>query len=129
MSKECGTCTACCEGSLHGVIKGNDFGLTQDIVLSPGVPCFFLDKGCTVYEIRPTEPCRSFQCIWLSINDCPDYVKPEQSGLILDIFTKLDPFERYVRITRIREDYSKEAITWAIEYAKKNGINYRYNNI
>lgn len=121
MSKECGTCTACCEGSLHGKVNGHE--------MSPGVPCFFLDKGCTIYETRPTEPCRSYQCLWLSIDDCPDYVKPEQSGLILDIFTKLDPFERYVRITRIREDYSKEAITWAIEYAKKNGMYHRYNNI
>lgn len=122
MSKECGTCTACCEGFLTiGPINGHE--------MAPGVPCFFLDKGCTIYEIRPTEPCRSFQCLWLSINDCPDFVKPEQSGIILDLATKLDPFERYVRITRIREDYSKEAITWAIEYAKEKGINYRYNNI
>ncbi|HZE61286.1 MAG TPA: hypothetical protein VE085_12085 [Burkholderiales bacterium] len=53
--RQCGTCTACCDGWVEGTIYGHE--------MKPGVPCHFRGEGCcTIYERRPEEPCRRFVC-------------------------------------------------------------------
>src|SRR5206468_6789493 len=55
--RECGTCTACCDGWVKGTIEGHD--------MFPGQPCFFRGQGCcTIYERRPADPCRNLVCRW-----------------------------------------------------------------
>ena len=79
--KECGTCVQCCDGVLHGDIHGHYMG--------NGKPCFFLDKGCTIYENRPEHPCQVFKCLWISDETIPDYIKPENANAIATIsYTK-----------------------------------------
>ena len=49
--RACGTCTACCDGWVAGVIEGHE--------MKPGRPCYFRGEGCcTIYERRP-EVCRA----------------------------------------------------------------------
>ena len=42
-TRQCGTCTACCDGWVKGTILGHE--------MKPGQPCHFRGEGCcTIYE-------------------------------------------------------------------------------
>ena len=64
-SRNCGMCTACCDGWLTANIRGHEMRV--------GVPCHFRGEGgCTIYQDRPVDPCRGFHCAWrLSGNPFP----------------------------------------------------------
>lgn len=74
----CGDCKLCCDGTMAGKALGH--------VFYRGRPCHFLgDNGCTIYESRPHDPCRTFKCEWLKDDGTqfPDWMKPNQSGIIM----------------------------------------------
>jgi hypothetical protein len=75
--RECGTCTACCEGWLVCTVLG------QEIV--PGNPCRHASKaGCGVYADRPQSPCRNFVCAWmLPDSPFPEGFRPDRLGVIV----------------------------------------------
>ena len=76
-ARSCGTCTACCDGWLTGTVRGHE--------MKPGVPCHFRGADCcTIYEERPTHPCRSFFCAWrLQGNPFPESFRPDRLGVII----------------------------------------------
>ena len=76
-SRNCGTCTACCDGWLTANIRGHEMRV--------GVPCHFRGEGgCAIYEDRPVDPCRGFHCAWrLSGNPFPESFRPERLGAII----------------------------------------------
>lgn len=75
LKKSCGDCTACCSGALSGEAHGHFF--------YKGRPCFFLgSKGCSIYESRPENPCVSFKCGYLSENFFPEWMRPDQCGIL-----------------------------------------------
>lgn len=78
--RECGSCTACCEGWL----KSKETGMF------PGHPCqFSTRKGCAIYASRPHYPCRTFSCGWLKENSpLPDEMRPDKSGVIVIVGRK-----------------------------------------
>ena len=51
----------------------------------PGRACHFLGSaGCTIYEERPTSPCRNFVCGWLGEPESfPDAFRPDLLGVIV----------------------------------------------
>ncbi len=114
MTKECGTCTKCCEGWLTANINGID--------IYPGKPCFFIEigKGCTIYKDRPENPCKSFQCGWKQIENMPDEFKPENSGVIMHWNNILNGF--WV-ISKAPNNPTVDFLSWAIIYAKSNNNN------
>jgi hypothetical protein len=75
--RQCGTCTACCDGWVVGTIHGHE--------MKPGQPCHFRGEGCcTIYETRPQEPCRSFVCGWLAPGSpFPDSFRPDRLGVMI----------------------------------------------
>jgi hypothetical protein len=75
--RECGTCTACCDGWVAGVIEGHE--------MKPGTPCHFRGEGCcTIYERRPQDPCRKFICGWLQPDSpFPADFRPDQLGVMI----------------------------------------------
>lgn len=75
--RECGTCTACCEGWAAGNIRGHEMRV--------GLHCHFLvDKQCTIYAERPVSPCRNFVCGWLADDSpFPEQFRPDQIGVII----------------------------------------------
>jgi hypothetical protein len=75
--RECGSCTACCDGWMAGVIYGHE--------MKPGVRCHFVqDGGCSIYERRPQSPCKSFVCGWMTPgNPFPEEFRPDRLGVII----------------------------------------------
>ena len=108
--RQCGECTACCV-HLSKVIFDEFFDL--------GVPCKYLDKKCTIYESRPIDPCRMFNCSWLhSPHMIPDWMKPSLSNVML--------VNRPGYLAAIVCDISKEyepAIQWLIDFHKDTKCN------
>ncbi len=75
--RQCGTCTACCDGWLKIEVYGHQ--------VDRGKPCpFSSGQCCTIYPTRPQDPCREFICGWLARNSpLPEWMRPEKSNLIL----------------------------------------------
>jgi hypothetical protein len=75
--RACGTCTACCDGWVAGVIEGHE--------MKPGTPCHFRGEGsCTIYERRPQHPCRDFVCGWLEpASPFPEEFRPDRLGVMI----------------------------------------------
>jgi len=76
MSKRnCGPCTACCQGWL----------VSEKMEMKPGTPCKHCSAaGCGIYEDRPAVPCASFECAWLKQDDTlPDEMRPDICGAIV----------------------------------------------
>lgn len=118
--RECGTCTKCCEGWLPGNVRGHE--------MFSGKPCFFLTigigkpSGCSDYENRPEDPCRSYKCLWLLDEDIPDEFKPEKTGVILDL-VDIKGFN-VLRIVPAPNDPTLDMILWVMQYFhSNNGLN------
>ena len=133
LSRECGTCTACCEGWLKGEIRGHK--------MYPGKNCHFLGcNGCTIYEDRPQEPCRNFECVWLKDKSgiIPEWMKPElskviikemeyelqimQSGFgtaswVLENAAAIKTVQKFWYVVEMGETISGPVLNWLIQYA------------
>lgn len=74
--RTCDGCTACCEGWASGVAHGHMF--------YPGRKCHYVsDWGCTIYEDRPEQPCKTFKCLWLTDSRIPMWLKPNKTFALL----------------------------------------------
>ncbi len=75
--RACNGCTACCDGWVKIHVYGHD--------VYPGKPCpFSTGSGCSIYEHRPVEPCRTFVCGWLADgNPFPDAFRPDRLGVLI----------------------------------------------
>lgn len=51
----------------------------------PGNPCGHRRSGgCAIYETRPEQPCRTFECAWLQDEEAfPEEMRPDQCGAII----------------------------------------------
>lgn len=74
--RHCDGCTACCGGWLNTNVDGFE--------LKPGTPCKHLgETGCTIYNVRPKDPCALFACGWLLDQTMPDWLRPDRSKVII----------------------------------------------
>ena len=116
MSKRsCGTCTKCCEGWLEGEALGYKFG--------NGKACgaVTIGKGCNSYALRPKEPCATYQCGWMSNIDIPDWLKPDQSNVIINYaIIEGVPF---IRLIEAGQTLSSKALSWVLKYALSQQLN------
>lgn len=115
MTRQCGTCTKCCDGTLEGTINGHE--------MRPGKPCYYLTlgKGCNIYNERPQEPCKRYECAWIVDENIPDFMKPENANCILDYREKNGI--KYLRLVACETPYSAEVLSWCIDYARLKNIN------
>src|SRR6266849_2422929 len=69
--RQCGTCTACCDGWLKIEVYGHQ--------VDRGKPCpFSSGHCCTIYSTRPQDPCREFICGWLvGSSPLPEWMRPD----------------------------------------------------
>lgn len=77
VTRQCGPCVACCDGSLRIEVEGHE--------VYPGKPCPFCSgHDCTIYERRPRDPCQEFVCGWLQpTSPLPDWMRPDKAGLVM----------------------------------------------
>jgi len=107
--RSCDGCTACCEGWLTGVAYGYAF--------SPGVKCKFLShKCCSIYQARPYDPCKTFQCHWKLNTQIPEWLKPSRSGVII-LQKYQEPFH-YLRLVKTGKRTDPKVYEWAKDHAK-----------
>jgi len=73
--RQCGECTACCQGWLSSKVVG----------MKPGKPCpHCTATGCAIYPDRPQDPCVDFACAWLREGSpLPDEMRPDRAGVIV----------------------------------------------
>ncbi len=76
-TRQCGNCTACCDGWLKIVIHGQ--------AVYPGKPCpYSTGSSCKIYPDRPEDPCKKFECGWLMENSpLPETWRPDKCGVIV----------------------------------------------
>jgi len=106
--RECGSCTECCQGWLHGEAHGHKF--------YSGVPCHFVgEKGCSIYENRPENPCKSFKCEWLINNNIPEWMKPDKCKVIIKSEDWLHEGEsqgKYLIICEAGQQIDSKVLAW-----------------
>lgn len=121
-TRECGECTKCCEGYLHGEsdLVMND-GKTFKLGGSP-CPILQIGKGCGEYENRPQNPCRGFVCEWMRQPDVyPENMRPDKINTIFS----LQEVENipYLRLTEAGGRLDAEVLSFAIKLALLNRAN------
>lgn len=112
--RQCGTCTACCEGWAEGEIRGH--------WMSPGRHCHFLEGGsggaCSIYDERPQSPCRNFVCGWLRPGSAfPDEFRPDRCGVII-VPTRWRDHPAYILLSA-GHDPAPEMLAWMKAYANE----------
>ena len=115
--RQCGDCTACCEGWLSAEIHGYQ--------MFPGQPCHFKSKcGCSIYNDRP-DGCKKFTCGYVAENSpFPEWFKPSECGVIIlvgnwqkGIFFALLETDRPLNI---------DVLVWVIDYCKSTNIPFAF---
>ena len=117
-ARQCGECTACCEGWAEGEIRGHR--------MHPGQPCHFLEEGaCTIYDERPQSPCRNFVCGWLMPGSpFPEAFRPDRLGVIIVPMRWRDR-PCYVLLSAGR-DPDAATLDWMRQHAQTTGSPFYY---
>ena len=117
-TRECGSCTACCDGWAVGTVYGHE--------MKPGTPCHFRGEGCcTIYERRPTEPCRNFVCGWLRPGSpFPDSFRPDRLGVMI-VATQWRQRPAYILVSAGR-DPDEALLAWMREFSARTGAPFFY---
>ena len=116
--RQCGECTACCQGWAEGEIRGHR--------MRPGQPCHFLEQGaCTIYDERPQSPCRNFVCGWLLPGSpFPEPFRPDHCGVIIVPMRWRDR-PCYVLLSAGR-DADEAMLAWMRQHANATGSPFYY---
>lgn len=122
--RTCGDCTACCDGWLTGNIYGH--------TMYPGKKCHYVcETGCSIYEDRPKDPCKTFECLWLKNKKVPMWMKPSSVGVILS--EQQISGESYIMATEAGKRMDPAVLSWLfnmciagnnIAYQIDGGINW-----
>mgnify|MGYP003341991205 CR=1 FL=1 len=128
VTRSCGSCTKCCEGHLRAEISLSDgrtswIGENEDRSFHK---CDFLKQGvgCGAYDVRPLIPCKVFKCDWLTNPDIPESFKPDRSGAIFS--TRTINGIQYMKLIESGRKLDSEVLSWSIQYALGNGINFSW---
>jgi len=114
--RKCGECSKCCEGWVHGQIFGVPF--------YKGRPCFYLEKGCTIYKQRPENPCRIFKCVWLGEEVMPMWMRPDLIDVI--VVKRLREGIEYYKLIEMGKKLDSAVLNWFVMWAISEGKNILY---
>ncbi len=127
-ARECGDCTACCNGTLNIVVNEETISFDH--------PCKHLCKtGCGIYNERP-EVCRAFTCAWLNKElNLPDWMKPNNAHVIVQqlphiavvtaIPTGRNVAPRALKLLKQQAD----AYRFALTYTEREKLNGKYTGV
>lgn len=112
--RNCGSCTACCDGWLQIEVRGYQ--------VRPGKPCpFSVQHQCAIYGERPQHPCREFVCGWLvASSPLPDWMRPDRSDMIMlaaDFVWRTMPVDVVVAAG---EQPKNKALDWLKRFCAEN---------
>lgn len=113
MKKECGACTKCCDGEL-----GVPYPSTTKA-------CLFLNNGCSIYEIRPDFPCKSFNCGWIRDKNMPEQLKPNKSNIVF--YNRSNSGIKYLDVIEVGE-ISNESRDRVLQYSIDANVNIKWGN-
>ena len=118
-SRSCGECAKCCEGWLHGS--------AHDHAFYKGMPCFYLEKTCTIYDNRPVNPCQTYKCAWLAEDIFPMWMKPHLVNAI--ITRRVNGDIVYYEIVEAGGILQAATLNWLVQWAlnTNNNISYHIN--
>ena len=106
LERSCDGCTKCCDGWL----SGNAYG----VKFSVGKKCqWSTKKGCSIYELRPYDPCVTFKCFWKTNSIVPEEFKPNLINTIL--VERIFHNYKYLDICFAGNLVSIEVLNWAIK--------------
>jgi hypothetical protein len=109
VDRACSSCRMCCEGWLTGEAYGHEF--------YPGKPCHYLNQsGCGIYMIRPETPCQTFKCHWKINTRVPEWMRPDQSGVIL-VNRSIENY-RYVLLVLSNRPVKDQVFEWCQEHSE-----------
>lgn len=116
--RNCGPCTACCEGWL----------VADSLEMKPGSPCrHCTTQGCAIYEKRPENPCVRFECGWLrGENRFPEEMRPDRSGVIVLLGRKWRDWDVIFAIPAGRS-VPAESLEWLRLYAQQSKLPLIFN--
>ena len=116
--RQCGTCTACCDGWVEGTIRGHE--------MKPGVACHFRGAGCcTIYAERPQDPCRRFVCGWLAAGSpFPESFRPDRLGVMI-VQTKWRNRPAFI-LKSAGRDPDEALLTWMRGFSVERGAPFFY---
>jgi hypothetical protein len=121
MTRQCGTCTKCCDGWLSAKIL--------DFEMGNGVACplRIKDGGCSIHNdpIRPSL-CQNWKCGWLEDDGTlfDEWMRPNNVNLILIRFV-VDNIEWY-KLAEAGEPISPLMLSYLIQEAIRKNINLEY---
>lgn len=117
MKRSCGACNKCCEGWLYGEVQSHQF--------RPGCACHFLTEGkCSIYQTRPDNPCKSYNCEWLIDENIPGWMKPSNVNAL---FSKrnIEGIE-YYSLIEAGETLRSDVLSWVFIYCLNKQLNLEY---
>jgi hypothetical protein len=109
--RECGECTACCEGWLAGTIYGRE--------MKAGKKCHFLGTNrCSIYPDRPQSPCKNFNCAWVQDEKSvfPEWLKPSLSKVIMT-WEKWGNDFPYLKVVECGQKMDSAVLSWLVQYS------------
>lgn len=115
--RKCGSCTACCEGWLWGSAHDKSF--------FPGKKCHFVcSTGCSIYNQRPEDPCRTFSCAWLTDQDrvFPEWFRPDLSGVVMK-YVEWKEGEAYLEVWECGKKIDSSVLVYLILLSMNDGKN------
>jgi len=118
MNRSCDGCTKCCEGWLSGKAYDHNF--------YRGRPCFFLNKTCSIYDKRPENPCRLYECGWLKDETFPHWMKPDLINAIINKRFTNSGIEFYT-VIEAGSILDSKTLSWLVQWALNNNKNIQYN--
>lgn len=116
--RECGECTECCKGYLKCNVLGQNLG--------NGVGCNFLKKeGCGIYDNRPNQPCKEYNCVWKENLEIPDNMRPDKSNVIMNYQDHQGFF--YLKVIETGKKLDSLVLSNIIQYSLSKNLNLEYS--
>lgn len=118
VKRECGSCTECCRGWLTGEVNGHAF--------YPGQPCHFVgEHGCSIYQDRPENPCKVFECEWLRNKEIPEWMKPDKCKVLMttrEWFYNGESRGSYLDVYEAGQQMDSRVLAWLFAFYLNTGV-------
>jgi hypothetical protein len=95
--------------------------------LSRGNPCKFVEPGvgCTIYDNRPEDICRTFECSWRATDYVPIEFSPKNTGQIVTVQV-IEEIE-YLVLAFAGKEVEPDFLSWFVTFAVGRQLNVEWS--